>query len=119
MPVSTPDLRDEHVEASRLPEDGWLALAREQMAAGEWRLALRALFLATLARHAQAGRLTLARFKTNMDYESELRRRAPGQGEVIEEFHGRRRQFEDVWYGAAPASDRVVREWIQRMEVNA
>jgi hypothetical protein len=115
-PASTPDLREENVEASRLPADGWLELARQQMAAGEWRLALRALFLATLARHAHEGLLSLAKFKTNLDYETELRRRAHSRTVLVEEFRGRRRQFEEVWYGAAPASDKLVRDWLHRME---
>ena len=77
---------------------------------------MRALFLATLAHHAQEGLVSLAKFKTNLDYESELRRRALNRTGLIEEFSGRRRQFEDVWYGAAPASDALVRDWLQRME---
>ncbi|MEO6994979.1 MAG: hypothetical protein ABI273_15330 [Lacunisphaera sp.] len=116
IPAATPDLRDETVEASRLPADGWLDLARKQMAAGEWRLALRALFLATLARHAHSGWLSLAKFKTNLDYEIELRRRAYGQAAVVGDFRDRRRQFEEVWYGEAPASDVLARQWLQQME---
>jgi hypothetical protein len=116
IPTVEPDLRDETVEASRLPADGWLDLARKQMAAGEWRLALRALFLATLARHAHRGWLSLAKFKTNLDYEIELRRRAYGQAAVVGDFRDRRRQFEEVWYGEVPASDALARQWLQQME---
>lgn len=115
-PGGAPDLSDETVEASRLPADGWLNLARQQMAKGEWRLALRALFLATLARHAYEGRLTLAKFKTNLDYEFELRRRAVQRTDLAEEFRDRRRQFEEVWYGAVPASDGLARTWLAKME---
>lgn len=116
IPAVTPDLRDETVEASRLPADGWLDLARKQIAAGEWRLALRALFLATLARHAHSGWLSLTKFKTNLDYEIELRRRAYGQTAVLGNFRDRRRQFEEVWYGEVPASDALARQWLQQME---
>ena len=38
-----PDVADENVTASQLPEDDWLKLARELMGKGELRLALRAL----------------------------------------------------------------------------
>ncbi|RXK53325.1 hypothetical protein ESB00_16645 [Oleiharenicola lentus] len=113
---AAPDLRDETVEASRLPAEGWLDLARQQAAAGEWRLALRALFLATLARHAQEGLLSLAKFKTNLDYESELRRRARSRQAVVEDFGRRRRQFEEVWYGSGAASDTAVGEWLRTLE---
>ncbi len=115
-PAPAPDLRDENVEASRLPAEGWLELARRQAAAGEWRLALRALFLATLARHAHEGLLSLAKFKTNLDYEGELRRRARSRQAVVEDFGRRRRQFEEVWYGAGAVNDAAVREWLQNLE---
>jgi len=117
VPAGIPDLRDEQLEASRLPADGWLDLARQKIAAREWRLALRALFLATLARHAHEGRLALAKFKTNYDYENELRRRSPGQTVLVQEFRDRRGQFEEVWYGEVAASDERVRDWLRQMEV--
>ncbi|MDQ5978719.1 MAG: hypothetical protein QG602_1693 [Verrucomicrobiota bacterium] len=115
-PAAAPDLRDENVEVSRLPAEGWLDLARQQAAAGEWRFALRALFLATLARRAHEGLLSLAKFKTNLDYETELRRRARSRPPLVEDFSRRRRQFEDVWYGSTAASDVAVREWLQVLE---
>jgi hypothetical protein len=114
--AGVPDLHDENVEASRLPADGWLALAREKMAAGEWRLALRALFLASLARLASEGLVTLARFKTNHDYERELRRRARERVGTVDEFRTRRRQFEDTWYGNHPTDESRVAEWLRQLE---
>ncbi|HVU17997.1 MAG TPA: DUF4129 domain-containing protein [Candidatus Didemnitutus sp.] len=116
---SVPDLTDENVQASRLPADGWLELAREQMRAGQWRLALRALFLATLARLAEDRLLTLARHKTNLDYERELRRRALSRVELVTDFHGRRRSFEDVWYGRQPAAAEAVTSWLSTLEKKA
>jgi hypothetical protein len=99
------------VQATELPEDGWLALAREQMEKGEWRLALRALYLAHLARLSAEGLLSLARFKTNLDYERELLRRAPGRRDIIENFTCLRRLFESVWYGREHAAEETVRQW--------
>lgn len=115
-PAGAPDLRDESVEASRLPAHEWLALARTQLAAGEWRLAWRALFLATLATHAHDGLLSLAKFKTNLDYERELRRRAHGRATLVEDFRSRRRAFEAVWYGREAASPEVARDWLRQLE---
>ena len=111
-----PDLGDESVQASELPEAGWLALAREQVGAGQWRLALRALYLALLARLAAEGRLTLARHKTNLEYERELHRRAWQQPEVTARFGRRRRQFEDSWYGAVVPDVPSVRSWLTELE---
>jgi hypothetical protein len=114
--AAAPDLRDENVQAAQLPADGWLALAREQMQRGEWRLALRALYLATLARLATEGLVSLAKFKTNLDYEREVRRRALSRTEVATGFARRRREFEDVWYGRAPVAEPHLRAWMAELE---
>lgn len=113
--TATPDLRDENVQAAQLPADGWLALAREQMERGEWRLALRALYLATLARLAMEGLVSLAKFKTNLDYEREVRRRALSRAGIAQGFALRRRQFEDVWYGRAQPGEAEVRAWMAEL----
>lgn len=107
-----PDLRDETIQAAQLPTDGWLDLARRQITAGEWRLALRALYLATLALRANEGLLVLARHKTNLDYERELARRALARQDLVAHFRDRRRNFEDVWYGDSAATEPQVREWL-------
>jgi len=114
--VAAPDLRDERTQAAQLPADGWLALAHEQLAAGEWRLALRAVYLATLAQLAADGFVSLAKFKTNMDYERELRRRALARQELVPWFATRRGTFEEVWYGRTPAAEAAVREWLAELE---
>ena len=117
--ASVPDLQDEQTQAAQLPLEGWLQLAREQLARGEWRLAWRALYLATLARLASQGFLSLARFKTNLDYERELRRRALSRQEIVAWFAGRRAAFEAVWYGRATAEERAAREWLAELERTA
>jgi hypothetical protein len=114
--TAAPDLRDENVQAALLPADGWLALAREQAERGEWRLALRALYLAMLARLAEERLISLAAFKTNLDYERELRRRALSRTEVVGRFVLRRRKFEDVWYGRATPGPEEVKEWMAELE---
>ena len=114
--AAAPDLRDENVQAAQLPVDGWLALARDMAERGEWRLALRALYLATLARLAAEGLVSLAKFKTNLDYEREVRRRALSRVEVVAGFAKRRREFEDVWYGRAEPAEPHVRAWMAELE---
>lgn len=111
-----PDLRDENVQAGQLPLAGWLALAREKMNAGEWRLALRALYLASLAGLAAEGLVTLTKFKTNLDYERELQRRAFARAGRAADFARHRRAFEDVWYGQATAGEGEVRAWLSELE---
>lgn len=111
-----PDLRDENIEAAHLPTEGWLALAGEQMAKGEWRLALRALYLATLAGLAAEGLVTLVKSKTNLDYARELRRRAPANAALVDGFAERLRAFEEVWYGQTAAGEDRVRQWFAEMQ---
>ena len=67
-----PDLNDASVTAAQLPEDEWLKLAGELLNQGDLRLALRAFYLATLAHLAAREIVSLARFKSNHDYEIEV-----------------------------------------------
>ena len=80
LPV-VPDLRAGEVTADQLPEEGWLQLARELRQSGELRLALRASFLACLAHLGHRELILLARYKSDRDYDRELRRRARAQAE--------------------------------------
>ena len=91
-------------------------MAREQAARGEWRLALRALYLGTLAQYAAEKLITLAAFKTNLDYERELRRRALSRTELVGRFMARRREFEAVWYGRAEPGATEVNDWLAELE---
>jgi hypothetical protein len=94
-----PDLNDENVTAAQLPEDEWLKLARELLDQGDLRLALRALYLATLAHLASREIVSIARFKSNHDYENEVNRRARGLPELREAFAANVHSFDRTWYG--------------------
>jgi hypothetical protein len=105
-----PDIEAEETMADELPEDGWLALARDLIERGEPRLALRALFLATLARLDGIQLIRIARFKSNRDYLRELERRAWTEPDLRVAFLENMALFEKVWYGAHEATpDRVRR----------
>ena len=97
--ASVPDLRQENVAASQLPEEGWLALAGELIGKGEPRLALRALYFASLANLEQRQLLTIARYKSNLDYLRELGRRAHAHPGLQAVFGENVTLFERVWYG--------------------
>ncbi len=106
---SMPDLRAEFVAADQLPEDGWLALAGRLLEEGDQRLAVRAYYLAALAHLARREFIRLAKFKSNLDYSGELRRRARARPEVAELFADAVRDFDRVWYGEhAVTTDGVV-----------
>ena len=97
--AQAPDLRDESVGAEDLPGDGWLALARQMMDQGELRLALRALYLATLARLSEREMISLARYKSNREYELELNRHVRSAPEVMGWFSKSVFMFDRAWYG--------------------
>jgi hypothetical protein len=111
-----PDIADENSHAGQLGTEEWIEVARDQLARGEWRLAWRALYLATLARLAADGLVSLARSKTNLDYEREVRRRALGRREITDRFAARRCAYEDVWYGQLAPDETQARAWLAEME---
>lgn len=98
-PPPAPDLDDASVTAADLPAAEWLALAEECRAKGEWRRAVRAQFLAMLAALAGQELLTIARFKTNREYLSELERRARALPRPPLDLGRGIRIYEPVWYG--------------------
>ena len=114
MPV--PDVADENVAADQLPEDGWLKLARELLEKGELRLALRAFYLASLARLAQSNLITIARFKSNRDYERELQRRAHAFPAVTSTFAENVSIFDRVWYGLHEVNPELVAHFAGNVE---
>jgi hypothetical protein len=87
------------VAADQLPEEGWSRMARELLERGEWRLALRALYLASLAHLAQRNLVTITRSKSNQDYLRELDRKAHALPEVAQLFAENVSTFDCVWYG--------------------
>lgn len=106
------DLESDAIVATQLPEDEWLRLAREQIARGDHRLAVRALFLATLAHLGDRGLLKVARFKSNRDYTRELQLKARALAELRSAFSENVGLFERAWYGlheiGREASDRFL-----------
>ncbi len=100
-PVAGPrtvNLSSEALLASDLPEDEWLRMAERYANSGDLRLALRALYLGTLALLNHRGLLTVHACKSNRDYEGELRRRSRDSG-LTRIFRSNIRSFERSWYG--------------------
>jgi len=95
----TPDLTDESVKADDLSTNRWLTLAGELAEKGELRLAMRALYLATLAHLADHEMITIEVYKSNREYERELKRRAHGHKELLAIFSNSLNYFERVWFG--------------------
>ena len=113
---SIPDLTDENVTAGQLPEDEWLRLARELMERGELRLAVRAFYLASLAHLAQREMISVAKFKSNRDYEAELRRRARALPDLQSAFGENGTIFDCVWYGLHEVTQDAIGRFVINLE---
>jgi hypothetical protein len=109
-----PDLTDETIRADQLPEDGWTRLARQLMESGDYRLAMRAYYLATLANLSQRNLLGIAQFKSNRDYENELRRRGHSIPGLAPLFGENIVMLERIWYGRHTAD----RDLVMRFATN-
>jgi hypothetical protein len=114
--AATPDLTSENVTADQLPEDGWLKLAREMQESGQFRLALRALYLAELAHLGARKFISIARHKSNRDYETELARRTRQQPEIAGVFRNSRGVFERCWYGLKDVTPAMLGEFHAEVE---
>ena len=114
--AAVPDLNSEDVVASQLPEDEWMKLARELMEKGELRLAVRALYLATLAHLGLRELISITRYKSNRDYQRELRRRARTQEELLDAFRDSVSIFEGVWYGSHATTGEIFTQFSANIE---
>jgi hypothetical protein len=111
-----PDIADENVGAEQLPEDGWIKLGRELLGRGELRLAMRAFYFASLAHLSARNLITIAKFKSNRDYERELRRRGHALPDLLLRFGENVVVFDRSWYGMHEVSMEMVGQFAANVE---
>jgi hypothetical protein len=111
-----PDVSDEGVGAELLPADGWVRMARDLLDRGEFRLAMRAFYLASLADLAHRNLVSIARFKSNREYENELRRRSHAVPELLPVFTDNVSALERIWYGMHEVSEEMVRHFASNVD---
>ncbi len=111
-------LLDDDVPVRDQTEDEWITLAEQYRAAGNFRLALRALYLSSLATLARGGMILPARGKSNLDYSRELQRRAKRLGsDVAAIFRMNVQLFERSWYGTHPATEETLDSFLQNLSI--
>jgi len=116
-PLAAPvDILAEDVTADSLPADEWMNMAREFLAKGEFRLAIRAMFLACLAHLAGREVITIAAHKSNRQYLGELERRARGEPAMLSAFTRNVAILEGVWYGRHTVTDESLDEFTENQE---
>lgn len=113
---ATPDLTNDTVGADDLPVDGWLLMAQSLMERGELRLALRALYLGSLAYLSQREMVIIAKFKSDREYEQDLRRRAHGKPELLAAFGENVTIFEGAWYGVRDVTQAIMDQFSANIE---
>ena len=79
-------------------------------------MALRALYLASLAMLAQREMIRVAKHKSNRDYYTELARRRHAIGPLVDAFGQNVRFFEDAWYGMHDVTESIVRAFATNHE---
>jgi hypothetical protein len=97
-----PDLAKEELSGSEFPAAEWGQLARDCIERGEYRLALRAYYLAALSQLGERQWLTLKKSRTGGEYLGELKRRAPSRHDLQGLFAEMGQAFERAWYGESP-----------------
>ena len=83
-------------------------MAKELWAQGSVRLAMRALYLATLAHLGEHDLVHIEAYKSNLDYEHELQRRAHDNPELLKAFSTVVLLLERVWFGMHKISQQEV-----------
>lgn len=96
---TAPDAADETIRADDFPADRWRHLAKELLERGDYRMALRAIYLGTLSHLAEYSLITIAKHKSNREYETELFRRAHDRQEMTRRFSEDVIRFDAAWYG--------------------
>jgi hypothetical protein len=114
VPAAQVNVADEQVLATALPEDEWRALAEKLRREGNLRLALRALYLGTLAHLARRELISIARAKSTRNYRRELQLKARHIPPVLTAFDEQAHDFERIWYGEHPSTAQLFDLFLQR-----
>lgn len=109
-------LQDENLPADRLPEEEWMALAEKCARDGDYRAALRALYLANLAWLGRQEWIAIHPGKTNREYELEVRRRAREFPDASALFAVNVASFERCWYGTHRVAAEDTEAFRQRVQ---
>jgi hypothetical protein len=77
---------------------------------------MRAFYLASLSHLAARNLISIARFKSNREYERELRRRGHSFPELLSAFGENISTFEAIWYGRHEVNPDLVNQFAGSVE---
>jgi hypothetical protein len=95
-------------DALARPADAWARFAEEFRRKGEWRLALRAVYLRILVVLHERGAIRYERQRTNGDYQAAL-----AAGPAGEPFARLTAAFDEAWYGNKPFGESAFRQAVE------
>ncbi|HPG30810.1 MAG TPA: hypothetical protein PKY81_05935 [bacterium] len=94
-----------NITADKLPSAEWLELARKYLDSGDLKLAMRAFFLAVLSSLNSKGLIVLRTYKTNFDYNRELKEKGNSFQNLFLAFSEASAYFDRIWYGDFEIAD--------------
>lgn len=100
-------------EEKLLSSEEYLHEAKRQGEAGEWREAVRHLFLALLFSMQEKSWLRVEPWKTNWEYAAELQYNHP---QAVDMFRRHAQIFEKVWYGQGKLEGQLFWEQVRELE---
>ena len=112
-----PDIKDKNITADQLPDDKWVAMAKDLLEKGEKTLALRAYFLSTLSQLGQKKLITIKLFKTNRDYLNEVINKTHVFPMLSTPFSQNVKLFESAWYGLHDVTSEILEKFINNLEI--
>lgn len=110
------DIEAEDIRADILPEDEWMRLARQNIDQGNYRFAIRALYLAILASLGKNNIIALHISKSDREYEREILNHKQAFPEIATIFSELVVQFERIWYGTYHATSELANRFISFKE---
>jgi hypothetical protein len=114
---TTLDIKDENITADQLPDDEWVAMAKDLLEKGEKTLALRAYFLSILSQLGQKKLITIKLFKTNRDYLNEVINKTHVFPMLSTPFSQNVKLFEYAWYGLHDVTSEILEKFINNLEI--
>jgi hypothetical protein len=111
-----PDIMNDQTVATDLPDDEWLRLAREYLSNGEFRLAIRSMYLANVAYLGSRQLIAVQKSKSNGIYERELRVRTRASA-LTAAFAAANRSYERVWYGLHDVTPDLIAGFEHNVEI--
>lgn len=107
---------DDEAAAAQLPVAEWIKTAEDYFCRGEFRSAIRAMFLGSLAHLSACEMIVPARGKTNGDYVRELARKARDRHVILDAFGYGVGTAERVWYGSHEATENMAEIFREKLD---